>query len=199
MKIVALTGGSGSGKSTVLNGLLDHFSGRASILSLDDYYRPREELPTDENGETNYDVPEAINHDNLFRDLKKLLEGQEVSLETYTYNRNAMKSEIITIKPSDWLIVEGLFVMHDARIRELFSLSAFIDAQPETRLERRKYRDETVRGYSPDEVEYQWNNHVRPADIAHIEPWKEKCDVVIDNENDWTEGLTNLIAQMESH
>ena len=53
MKIVALTGGSGSGKSTVLNGLLDHFSGRASILSLDDYYRPREELPTDENGETN--------------------------------------------------------------------------------------------------------------------------------------------------
>ena len=198
MKIVALTGGSGAGKSTVLNGLLDHFSGRASILSLDDYYRPREELSMDENGQTNYDVPEAINHDNLFRDLKKLIEGKDVSLETYTYNRDAMKSEIITIKPSDWLIVEGLFVMHDVRIRELFSLSAFIDAQPETRLKRRKYRDETVRGYSPDEVEYQWSNHVRPADIAHIEPWKEKCDVVIDNENDWTEGLSNLIAQMES-
>ena len=72
MKIVALTGGSGSGKSTVLKGLLDHFSDKASILSLDDYYRPREELPVDYNGETNYDVPQAINHLDLHRDILKL-------------------------------------------------------------------------------------------------------------------------------
>ena len=197
MRIVALTGGSGSGKSTVLNGLLEHFSDRASILSLDDYYRPREELPVDENGETNYDVPQAINHQALLRDLKKLKSGESISLETYTYNRNLMKSELITIDPSDWLIVEGLFVMHDEGVRDLFDLSAYVDAEPSTRLERRKYRDETVRGYSPNEVEYQWNNHVRPADIKHIEPWKQKCDIVIDNENDWSEGLSNLIALME--
>ena len=197
MRIVALTGGSGSGKSTVLNGLLEHFSDSASILSLDDYYRPREELPVDENGETNYDVPQAINHQDLLRALKKLKSGESISLETYTYNRNVMKSELITIGPSDWLIVEGLFVMHDEGVRDLFDLSAYVDAEPSTRLERRKYRDETVRGYSPSEVEYQWNNHVRPADIEHIEPWKEKCDIVIDNENDWSEGLFNLIALME--
>ena len=197
MRIVALTGGSGSGKSTLLNGLLKHFLERASILSLDNYYRPREELPVDENGETNYDVPQAINHQDLLRDLKKLKSGESISLETYTYNRNVMKSELITIYPSDWLIVEGLFVMHDEGVRDLFDLSAYVDAEPSTRLERRKYRDETVRGYSPSEVEYQWNNHVRPSDIEHIEPWKEKCDIVIDNENDWSEGLSNLIALME--
>jgi len=198
MKIVALTGGSGSGKSTVLNGLLEHFSGRASILSLDDYYRPREELPVDGNGETNYDVPQAINHSNLLSDIKKLMNGQSVSLKTYTYNRDAMKSEEITIHPSEWLIVEGLFVMHDQQVRQTFNISAYIDATPSTRLERRKYRDEVVRGYSPNEVDYQWNNHVRPSDLEHIEPWRNKCDIVIDNEKDWSKGLSELITLMES-
>lgn len=198
MKIIALTGGSGSGKSTVLKGLLEHFKGRSSILSLDDYYRPREELPIDSNGETNYDVPQAINHDKLLGDLNKLMNGESVSIETYTYNRDAMKSEVITITPSDWLIVEGLFVMHDPGVRNLFDLTAYIDAAPNTRLERRKHRDLTVRGYDPDEVEYQWHNHVRPADQVYIEPWRDKCDVVIDNEKDYTEGLSELIYKMES-
>ena len=198
MKIIALTGGSGSGKSTVLKGLLEHFKGRSSILSLDDYYRPREELPIDSNGETNYDVPQAINHDKLLGDLNKLMNGESVSIETYTYNRNAMKSEVITITPSDWLIVEGLFVMHDPGVRDFFDLTAYIDAAPNTRLERRKHRDLSVRGYDPDEVEYQWHNHVRPADQVYIEPWRDKCDVVIDNEKDYTDGLSELISKMES-
>lgn len=198
MKIVALTGGSGSGKSTVLNGISEHFSSRTSILSLDDYYKPREELPVDENGETNYDVPQAINHEDLLSDIQGLLDGSSVSLETYTYNRDAMTSKPITILPSEWLIVEGLFVMHDERIRDLFDVTAFIDAASSTRLERRKYRDETVRGYSPNEVEYQWNNHVKPAYKEFIEPWRSKCDIVIDNEKDWTKGLNELIVLMEA-
>ena len=126
------------------------------------------------------------------------MDGDIVSLETYTYNRNAMKSEVITITPSDWLIVEGLFVMHDSSVRDMFDLTAYIDAAPNTRLERRKHRDLTIRGYAPDEVEYQWHNHVRPADQTHIEPWRDKCDVVIDNEKDYTKGLSELISKMES-
>ena len=198
MKIVALTGGSGSGKSTVLNGLMDYFQGRVSILSLDDYYRPREELPKDSKGETNYDVPEAINHKGLHKDLQDLSYGKNIELETYTYNRDAMKSDRITIVPSDWLIVEGLFVLHNSEIREMLDIKVYIDATVETRLSRRKNRDLTVRGYSPDEVQYQWENHVRPADKEFIEPWKDKCDLVIDNENNWEPGLEQLIKMMES-
>ena len=197
MKIVALTGGSGSGKSTVLNGLREHFGGEVTILSLDDYYRPKNELSKDDQGETNFDLPEVINYDDLIRDIRLLLDGEVVELDTYTYNRSAMKSERIKIKPATWLIVEGLFALYNEDVRNLTDITAFIDASVETRLERRKHRDLTIRGYAPEEIQYQWDNHVRPSDIKFIEPWKSKCDVVIDNENSWEMGLSKLVEMME--
>ena len=107
MKVLAITGGSGSGKSTVLNGLKDHFGKRLSMLSLDDYYRPKEVLPVDDNGETNFDVPEAIDHPQLHADILKLAAGERVTFETYTYNKSLMKSEVAVIEPREWLVVEG--------------------------------------------------------------------------------------------
>ena len=196
MKIVALTGGSGSGKSTVLNGLREHFSGEVTILSLDDYYRPKHELPKDDQGETNFDVPEVINYDDLLRDMRSLMAGNVVELDTYTYNKSAMSSERIQIKPAPWLILEGIFTLYHKEVREMVNIKAFIDASVATRLERRKHRDHTVRGYAPDEIQYQWDNHVRPSELQFIEPWKSKCDIVIDNENNWKRGLTQLVEMM---
>ena len=198
MNIVAITGGSGSGKSTVLNGLKEHFGDRLSMLSLDDYYRPKEVLPVDDNGETNFDVPEAIDHPKLHADILRLGKGEQVSFETYTYNKSLMQSEVAVIEPREWLVVEGLFVLCYPAVAELADVKAYIHASPEVRLERRKHRDMTVRGYTPDEVEYQWHNHVRPADVAHIEPSQAMCDVVIDNDRDWKAGLAELIEHMEA-
>ena len=198
MKIVAITGGSGSGKSTVLNGLKQHFGDRLSMLSLDDYYRPKEVLPVDDNGETNFDVPEAIDHPKLHADILRLAKGERVSFETYTYNKSLMQSEVAVIEPREWLVVEGLFVLCYPAVAELADVKAYIHASPEVRLARRKHRDMTVRGYTPDEVEYQWHNHVRPADVAHIEPCQTTCDVVIDNDHDWKAGLAELIEHMEA-
>ncbi|MEE2919412.1 MAG: AAA family ATPase [Bacteroidota bacterium] len=198
MKVLAITGGSGSGKSTVLNGLKDHFGKRLSMLSLDDYYRPKEVLPVDDNGETNFDVPEAIDHPQLHADILKLAAGEQVTFETYTYNKSLMKSEVAVIEPREWLVVEGLFVLCYSEIAALADVKAYIDASPEVRLARRKHRDMTVRGYTPQEVEYQWKHHVRPADLEHIEPCRKVCDVVIDNDEDWRGGLAQLIEQMEA-
>jgi uridine kinase len=197
VKILALIGGSGSGKSTILNGLREHFGARAAVLSLDNYYRPKEELPVDDNGETNFDLPEVINDADLVRDIDQLRAGQPIELDTYTYNRDVMQSEKITIAPAEWLVVEGLFAMAYPAMEERIDLLGFIDAPAEMRLQRRIDRDGSERGYTEEEVRYQWQNHVRPADIAHIEPWKERADVVVDNTHHWQDGLHALIAKME--
>ena len=197
MKILALIGGSGSGKSTVLDGLRNHFGERAAVLSLDNYYRPKSELPVDENGETNFDMPVVIDGETMVSDIDVLRAGKSIHLSTYTYNRDVMKSETITIDPAEWLIVEGLFAMAYPAMEERVDLVGYIDASPETRLARRIARDGSERGYTEDEVRYQWKNHVRPADIQFIEPWKTKADVVVDNEKDWKSGLNELIDKME--
>ena len=82
-------------------------------------------------------------------------------------------------------------------MEERIDLLGFIDAPAEVRLQRRIERDGSERGYTEDEVRYQWHNHVRPADITHIEPWKDKADVVVDNTEHWQSGLEALIAKME--
>lgn len=197
MKILALIGGSGSGKSTVLDGLRNHFGERAAVLSLDNYYRPKSELPVDEHGETNFDMPVVIDDETMVSDIDVLRAGKSIHLSTYTYNRDVMKSETVTIDPAEWLIVEGLFAMAYPAMEERVDLVGYIDASPETRLARRIARDGSERGYTEDEVRYQWKNHVRPADIQFIEPWKTKADVVVDNEKDWKSGLNELIDKME--
>lgn len=197
MKILALIGGSGSGKSTVLDGLRNHFGERAAVLSLDNYYRPKSELPVDENGETNFDMPVVIDDETMVSDIDVLRAGKSIHLSTYTYNRDVMKSETVTIDPAEWLIVEGLFAMAYPAMEERVDLVGYIDATPETRLARRIARDGSERGYTEDEVRYQWKNHVRPADLQFIEPWKTKADVVVDNEKDWKSGLNELIDKME--
>jgi uridine kinase len=198
VKILALIGGSGSGKSTVLDGLREHFAGRAAVLSLDNYYRPKSELPVDENGQTNFDLPVVIDDATMVSDIDVLRSGKSIHLSTYTYNRDVMKSETVTINPEEWLIVEGLFAMAYPAMEERVDMVGYIDASPETRLARRIARDGSERGYTEEEVRYQWKQHVRPADIQFIEPWKVKADAVIDNEHDWKSGLKDLIEKMEN-
>lgn len=198
MKIAAVIGGSGSGKSTVLDRISAHFGARVTVLSLDNYYLPIERQPVDENGQTNFDQPEGIDHVQLVADVDQLRRGEPVELKTYSFNKDIMASQVLHIQPAEWLIVEGLFALTYPEIQKRVDVKIYIDAPEPVRLARRIARDAAERGYNEEEVTYQWKNHVLPSEAMHISCWKSRVDVVVDNTNHWRDGIDQVIATMEA-
>jgi uridine kinase len=180
--IIGICGGSGSGKTSILNGLKEHFKAlKPSVLSLDNYYLPIEKQAIDERGVVNFDLPNALDRERLYNDLQKLVRGESVELVEYTFNHSKTETTI-RIEPSDLLIVEGLFVMCYEEIYELLDYSIFVDVCEKIQLERRIERDLVARGYTKEEVLYQWNNHVLPCYENYVEPFKELASFVVLNE-----------------
>lgn len=180
--IIGVAGGSGSGKTFFLKCFLHHFKAEeVSLISQDDYYRPKQEQKIDENGWINFDLPEGIDDVRLLHDLKKLIAGESVEKKEYTFNVNEENARLLNIASAPIIIVEGLFVFHFKEIAELFDMKIFMDADEEITLNRRISRDEIERGYTRDMVMYQWVNHVLPAYKQFLLPYKNSCHKIIMN------------------
>jgi uridine kinase len=180
--IIGVAGGSGSGKTFFLKCFLHHFSAdEVTLISQDDYYRPKTEQKVDENGWINFDLPEGIDDGKLLSDLKRLIAGESVEKKEYTFNVNEENARLLKIPSAPIIIVEGLFVFHFQELAKLFDLKIFMDADEEITLNRRISRDGVERGYSRDMVMYQWVNHVLPAYKKYLLPYKGTCHKVIMN------------------
>ena len=179
--IVGVVGGSASGKGTVVGRLLAHYGDRAAVLRMDDYYRPIAEVPTDEEGEANFDDPAALDLERLAHDLDRLKAGHDLHINSYTFNQPGVVPKPLHIQAAPVVFLDGLFMLHDQGVRERLDLSIFIHATPETRFERRLARDQAERSLTPDIIRYQWERHVRPGDIRFLEPVSHLADVVVDN------------------
>lgn len=180
--IIGIAGGSGSGKTFFLNCFLNHFSeSEISLISQDDYYKPKEVQPIDENGWINFDLPICIDDNRLLQDLKLLISGGSVQKKEYTFNVNEENARLLTINSAPIILVEGLFIFHYQEIAKLFDMRIFMDADEELTLNRRIKRDTAERGYSRDMIMYQWINHVLPAYKAYLLPYKDTADKVIMN------------------
>jgi uridine kinase len=180
--IIGVAGGSGSGKTFFLKCFLHHFKPEeVSLISQDDYYRPKAEQKIDENGWINFDLPEGIDDQRLLHDLKKLIAGDSIEKKEYTFNVNEENAKLLNIASAPIIIVEGLFVFHFREIAELFDMKIFMDADEEVTLNRRISRDEIERGYTRDMVMYQWVNHVLPAYKQFLLPYKNSCHKIIMN------------------
>lgn len=182
--IIGITGGSGSGKSSLMKALYKSIpSGMADILTQDDYYHPKNKQQKDELGQVNFDLPTALDLDRFARDLRKLRTGRPVHVREYTFNERSRLPRERLVSPAPIILTEGLFLLCDDDIRVELDHTIFVETDPDTQLQRRLARDMQERGYTAEMIEYQWENHVLPAYGEYLLPYRSHCDLCIDNDD----------------
>lgn len=183
--IIGICGGTASGKTYFLERLQAQLPvDVATFISLDNYYRPREEQPLDENGITNYDTPDSINWVQLEDTLSRLGKGETVRMKKYTFNNPLAPEEWIELRPSPVWVIEGLFSMQQPAVRARFDISLFIDTEEHLKIFRRIERDHAERGYDLKDVSYQYLHHAMPAYKEFVQPYRALAHVVIPNNVD---------------
>lgn len=196
--IIGICGGSGSGKTTLLKRLSNHFKDKApSIFSMDNYYKPIEMQFVDENQEVNFDLPSALYQDQLEADIASLSRGESIEVIEYHFNAPPDKRVLISLKPSELIIVEGLFLFHYGGVKNVLDFSIFIDVDLDVQLDRRLYRDQESRGYTRESILYQWNNHVMPCYDNYLLPYKDEADFIFRNNHYADEDFVNLVQVIE--
>jgi uridine kinase len=197
--VVGICGGSGAGKTTLLKRLSETFQNASTaVFSMDNYYLPIEQQTKDANGIVNFDLPTALDDQKLSTDLQTLISGQPIEVREYFFNVQGSKSVLLTIQPSDLIIVEGLFTLHYPSVFSQLDFSIFVDVDHATQLDRRIYRDQETRGYKRSEIIYQWENHVLPCYEQFIEPYRNNAHFVFCNDHRADRDFLRLSEQLRT-
>ncbi|MEO0732078.1 MAG: P-loop NTPase fold protein [Bacteroidota bacterium] len=197
--LIGITGGSGSGKTTFIRRLRDGLDDdQVCYLSMDDYYVPREQQKKDDMGVYNFDRPKSIHREEFHRDLKKLVKGKTVTRREYVFNNELTEPRLLTFKPAPVIIVEGLFVFHYKEVRKMLDLRIFLHAKDNLKVVRRIKRDRLERNYPLEDVLYRYEHHVLPSYEKYVEPYKEKADIIVNNNTDFNMGLQVVRAFVET-
>jgi uridine kinase len=179
--IIGIAGGSASGKTSIAKRLKKAFESSNSvyIIRQDDYYSDQSHMPLEQRLLTNYDHPFAFDNDLLVEHLDKLVKHQSVKKPTYDFINHTRSSEIEIVQPSDVIVLEGLFVLEDARIRQRLDIKIYVDTPADIRFIRRLVRDVRDRGRTLDSVVHQYTTTVRLMHEQFIEPTKRYADVIV--------------------
>ena len=197
--IVGVTGGSGAGKTFILNRLLENFNNEeVCLVSQDHYYHNRDLQPKDVNGISNFDTPESIDLEQYFDDIKRLSNGETILKKEYTYNNPDVTPKILEFNPTPIILVEGIFIFYHKPLNRLIDLKVFIDVEDHIRLKRRIIRDNEERGYGLEDVLYRYENHVIPTYKKYIAPYRYDADIILPNGNRIENALNVLITFLKS-
>ncbi|QDO95536.1 uridine kinase [Formosa sediminum] len=182
MLIIGLTGGTGCGKTTVVNQILNELpEAEVGIISQDSYYNDTSHLSYDERKRINFDHPKSIDFDLLVTHLKLLKAGQPIEQPVYSFVKHNRTGDTVLTHPRKVMIVEGILIFTHPDIRELFDIKIFVHADSDERLIRRLKRDIAERGRDLDEVLNRYQTTLKPMHQQFIEPMKEYADIIIPN------------------
>jgi len=186
---IGIAGGTGSGKSTVARKIAEGLpSGSVSVVDHDSYYRDRSDLTPEAREHLNYDHPDSLDNDLLVDNLQTLRAGQAVDVPVYDFKSHSRLAQRRHLEPTRIIIVEGILVFVEERVRRLLDVKVFVDTDADLRVFRRVRRDIEQRGRSFQSIREQYYATVRPMHLQFVEPSKRWADLII------PEGGENLIA-----
>ncbi len=187
--IIGVAGGSGSGKTTVANEVYCQFHEQSIVMiEQDAYYKDQDHLPMEERLKTNYDHPLAFDNDLLLQHLKKLKNQEPIGKPVYDYKNHTRSEDVIPVAPREVIILEGILILEDERLRDMMDIKLFVDTDADIRIIRRMMRDINERGRTIESVIDQYTSVVRPMHMQFIEPTKRYADVIV------PEGGQNRVA-----
>jgi uridine kinase len=183
MLIIGIAGGTGSGKTTVVNQIIKQLpTDEVCVISQDSYYNTTDNLPYEERSKINFDHPRAIDFDLIIRHLKALKAGNNINQPLYSFVTHNRTKDTIKTHPRKVIIVEGILIFNNKELRDLFDIKIFVHAETDERLIRRLKRDITERGRDIDEVLSRYQTTLKPMHQQFIEPTKNFADLIIPND-----------------
>ncbi len=182
MLVIGICGGTGCGKTTVVNQIVNDLpQGEVTVLSQDHYYKDTSELTYEERTKINFDHPNSIDFDLLLEQLTALKEGKTVEQPIYSFVEHNRTNETVTTSPRKVVIVEGILVFTNPQLRDLFDIKIYVHADSDERLTRRLKRDIAERGRDLNEVLNRYQDTLKPMHQQFIEPTKEFADIIVPN------------------
>ena len=196
MLIVGIAGGTGCGKTTVVEQITSALpKNKVVVISQDSYYHDLSHLSKKERSTVNFDHPDAIDFDLLIEQLGQLRKGETIQMPVYSFVEETRLAKTITVAPKQILLVEGILVLNNKKLRALFDIKLFIDADADVRLIRRLKRDMQERGHNLEKVLKRYLSAAKPMHKQFVEPSKEYADFIIPN-NDYNDSAATRIQTL---
>ena len=197
MLIIGIAGGTGSGKTTVVRNILKHLNTEnVLVVSQDNYYKDHNELSLEERQKINFDHPRSIDFELLTEHVMKLKKGEVINQPVYSFITHSRTDETLVTHPKNVIIVEGILVLTNPELRELFDVKIFVHADSDERLIRRIQRDITERGRDLEEVLNRYRTTLKPMHEQFIEPSKIHADIIVPNMKKKNEAAIRLLSTL---